>query len=146
MATLFTLAAVAGAAIAVQAGMNAQLGVILRSPLLASCIAFSIGALVTALVILASGRVQPTADVARSVPGWLWLGGMFSALGVGLFYYLIPRMGVGPMMSVAVSSQLLIGVLASHFGWFELPVKTLDAGRAFGLCALAVGVFLINEG
>jgi len=144
MTTLFTLAVLAGAAIAVQAGMNAQLGVMLRSPLLASCIAFSLGALFTALVLLVSGRAQPTVDVARSVPGWLWFGGVFSALGVGLFYYLIPRMGVGPMMSVAVSSQLLIGVLASHFGWFELPVRTFDASRAFGLCALAVGVIFIN--
>ena len=146
MTALFTLAALAGASIAVQAGMNAQLGVMLRSPLLASFIAFSVGALVTAILVLATAREQPTAEMTSGVPGWLWLGGLFSALGVGLFYYLIPRMGVGPMMSVAVSSQLLVGVLASHFGWFDLPVRHLDAARAVGLCVLAVGVFLINRG
>ncbi len=144
MAAWFFLAVLAGAALAMQASMNAQLGVLLHSPLLASCIAFSLGALVSALAVAASHREQSVAVLAANVPLWLWFGGLLSAVGVGLFYYLIPRMGLGPMMSVAMSSQLAVAVLSSHFGWFDLPERPVDAERLIGLAALGLGVYLVN--
>lgn len=127
-----------------QASMNAQLGVLLHSPLLASCIAFTLGALASGAAAAVSQREQALAAMAMNVPWWLWFGGLLSAAGVGLFYYLIPRMGLGPMMSVAMSSQLAVAVLSSHFGWFDLPEMPVDAWRLFGLAALGLGVYLVN--
>jgi transporter family-2 protein len=81
----------------------------------------------------------------KSVPWYLWFtGGALSAFGVGMFYYLIPKMGVGSMMSYALSGQILIAIIASHFGWFDLPVKPINAIKFSGAIALIVGVLLLN--
>ena len=61
-----------------------------------------------------------------------------------MFYYLIPKMGVGSMMSYALSGQIIIAVLASHFGWFDLPVKPLSLVKLLGAATLIFGVFLLN--
>ena len=79
------------------------------------------------------------------VPGYLWFsGGALSAFGVGVFYYLIPKMGVGTMMSYALSGQILIAIIASHFGWFDLPIKSITTLKVIGVIALITGILLIN--
>jgi len=75
----------------------------------------------------------------------LWFsGGALAAFGVGMYYFLIPKMGVGPMMSYALAGQLLLAVVASHFGWFDLPVKKIDFIKIVGIITLIVGIILIN--
>ncbi|WP_288132155.1 DMT family transporter [Microbulbifer sp.] len=139
-----TLALIAGAAIALQASINAQLGVQLRSALLGTAVAFAVSWAVSALAIVVSVRQYPNLATIQAVPWYLWLGGLFSAFGVGLFYFLIPRMGVGSMMSFALSGQILVAVICSHFGWFDLPVKPISVVRGLGIAALLAGIALIN--
>ena len=125
--SLFALAA--GAAIAIQAAMNAKLGVLLKSAMMGSSVAFFVSFVfaASAMVLWAmvfSTKLYPQMADIKSVPVYLWFsGGALSAFGVGMFYYLIPKMGVGSMMSYALSGQILIAIVASHYGWFELPVK-----------------------
>ncbi|MFD1215903.1 DMT family transporter [Microbulbifer celer] len=144
MLTWATLALIAGAAIALQASINAQLGVQLRSALLGTAVAFAVSWAVSALAIVVSVRQYPNLATIQAVPWYLWLGGLFSAFGVGLFYFLIPRMGVGSMMSFALSGQILVAVICSHFGWFDLPVKPISVVRGLGIAALLAGIALIN--
>ena len=103
------LALVAGAAIAIQATMNAQLGVLLKSTMLGTGVAFLFSCVFTVLVMVLSTKQYPQIADIKSVPLYLWFsGGALSAFGVGIFYYLIPKMGVGSMMSYALSGQILI--------------------------------------
>ena len=75
----------------------------------------------------------------------MWFSGeALAAFGVGMYYFLIPKMGVGPMMSYALAGQLLLAVVASHFGWFDMPVKQIDFIKIVGIIALIVGIILIN--
>lgn len=145
MSHLSILALVAGAAIAMQATMNAQLGVLLKSSMLGTSIAFLVSCFFTVCAVMLSTKQYPQIDDIKSVPLYLWFsGGILSSFGVGMFYYLIPKMGVGSMMSYALSGQILIAVIASHFGWFNLPVKSIDAMKVFGAISLIVGVLLLN--
>ena len=48
------------------------------------------------------------------------------------------------MMSYALAGQILLAMIASHFGWFNLPVKQLDVVKVTGIVALIVGITLIN--
>lgn len=144
MAYLPLLALAAGAAIGVQASVNAQLGVLLRSSQLGTVVAFATSLLISLLALLVSTRQYPQLESIQAVPFYLWFGGVLSAFGVGMFYFLIPRMGVGPMMSYALTGQILVAVAASHFGWFDLPGKPINPTRALGVSALVVGILLIN--
>ena len=47
-------------------------------------------------------------------------------------------------MSYALTGQIVVAVVASHFGWFELPVRPVDALRIAGVAALVLGIALIN--
>ena len=142
--SLFAL--LAGAAIATQASMNAQLGYLLNNPLMAACIAFSSSVLFSLMAVVAHTKEYPSIEMARSVPVYLWFsGGVLSAFGISMFYYLIPKMGIGPMMSFALTGQLVVAVIAGHFGWFDLPIKKLTFSTLAGLLALIIGITLINK-
>ncbi len=142
--SLWALAA--GAAIATQVGMNARLGVLLNNPLIGTAIAFTSSALFTMIAVIASTREYPRGEILAGVPTYLWFsGGIFSAFGVALFYYLTPRMGVGPMMSCALTGQVLVAVVSSHFGWYDLPVKPVTVVRLAGITAMIIGILLINR-
>ncbi len=139
------LALLAGAAIAIQAGMNAQLGVSLKSPLLAAAVTFMVACGSVLAVVFISARQLPTTTSIHAVPGYLWFSGAISAFGVALFYFLIPRMGVGSMMSYALTGQLLIAMLISHYGWFDLPETPVTISKLVGVLAMIVGIVLINR-
>jgi transporter family-2 protein len=140
------LSLLAGAAIATQVSMNAQLGVLLKNPLVGTAVAFVSASMFTLFAVIASTEQYPQAEAIRSVPVYLWFsGGALSSFGVAVFYYLAPRMGMGPMMSYALTGQLLIAITASHFGWFGLPVRPVNLIRFAGMAAMITGIFLINR-
>jgi transporter family-2 protein len=90
------LALFAGAAIALQAGLNASLGRQLGNPLFATVVAFGAGLGFTLLATLAVTGRLPEAVVVRAVPVYLWFtGGLFSAFAIVSVYWLIPRIGIG---------------------------------------------------
>lgn len=134
----------AGSGIAIQAAMNARLGVLLGSSMLATAIAFFSSFVVSILIIGLFAGQLPTSKSISAVPFYLWFSGVISALGVGAFYLLIPKMGVGVMMSFALSGQLLVSIIASHFGWFDQPVKQINNQVIVGVTAMVIGIVLIN--
>jgi len=145
MSYLSLLALVAGAAIAIQASMNAQLGVFLKSSMVGTSIAFLFSCVFAVLAMVLSTKQYPQMADIKSVPVYLWFsGGALSAFGVGMFYYLIPKMGVGSMMSYSLSGQIIIAIIASHFGWFELPVRPITGLKIAGSFSLIAGVILLN--
>src|SRR5690554_1858785 len=142
---LWLLAMVAGMAISIQAGMNSQFGMLLKNPLIATAIAFGCSCIFTAIAVVASTKHYPPIDILNKIPVHLWFsGGAVSAFAVAMFYYLILKMGVGSMMSYALTGQIIVAMTASHFGWFDLPVKQIDAIKISGVIALISGITLIN--
>ena len=84
--------------------------------------------------------------MVKSVPFYLWFtGGLLSAMGVALFYWLIPQMGAGAMISCAMSGQIVLALLAGHYGWFGFVVKPLTINTVVGCFSLIIGVWLINK-
>jgi transporter family-2 protein len=113
--------------------------------MMGTSIAFLFSFLFIVSAMLLSAKQYPNMAEIKSVPLYLWFsGGALSAFGVGMFYYLIPTMGVGSMMSYALSGQILIAILASHLGWFDLPVKPINHFKMVGAVLLIAGVLLIN--
>ena len=141
------LAFTAGAAIAAQASLNAQLGQLLQSALLATTIAFASSLVFITLTLFTFYTKLPSIETFKGLPTYLWFsGGILSAFAIASFYWLIPKMGIGPMMSYALSGQLLFAILAGHFGWFQLPVISLSPLKLTGIFSLILGIVLINNG
>jgi transporter family-2 protein len=139
------LAIFAGVTISLQATLNARLGVLIQNPLLGAGIAFMVGSLLCLTLVAVAGKLDIKGADLQTVPVYLWFtGGALGALGVGLLYFLIPQMGIGPMTVFSLTGQLLVATSASHFGWFDLPQHPVTLQTLIGLFALFTGVVLVN--
>ncbi len=140
------IAMTAGAAIAIQAGLNSQLGVLLKNPLIATSIAFLGSFLLVFFVLLTTTKHLPSLTLIKSIPPHLWLAGsILSAAGITTFYWSIPKMGAGPMMSCALTGQLLASMIASHYGWFQLPEIPITSTKILGIITLMLGIIMIGR-
>lgn len=143
--TLLILAFTGGTFLAIQGCLNAHLGVLLKNPLLASLVAFSSSSFFALLVIILSIKSFPTINQLKEIPAYLWFaGGFFSLLGISLYYYTIPKLGVSTMISFGLCGQLIFAVIAGHFGWFNLPIEPITFKRIAGVIAMISGIFIIN--
>lgn len=135
-----------GVFLAMQGGLNAQLGSLLKNPLLATLIAFVMSSGMAAVAILISMKELPSAEQVRSIPSYLWFSGALSSvIGVSLYYYTIPRLGISTMISLGLSSQLIFSVIAGHYGWFGLPIEPVSIKRLAGVILMITGILFINN-
>ncbi|PAJ72083.1 hypothetical protein CJF42_23185 [Pseudoalteromonas sp. NBT06-2] len=137
------LAFIAGACIAIQAAMNSQLGQVFNNSLLATSYAFfSSFVLVAGITLYFGSTIEVTVEekslissmkeTINQVPWFLWMSCVFSVIGVASFYFLIPKMGVGNVMSYALGGQIIVAMTISHFGFFNSPHKVISATKATG--------------
>ncbi len=141
------IALLAGAAIATQASLNAQLGVIVKNSLFATAVAFFSGFMFTMFALFFVTKELPTTASLQAVPFYLWfVGGLLSTFGVGSLYWLIPQMGIGPLISFALTGQLVLAMFAGHFGWFQLPVTPMSSVKLLGILLLILGILFANKG
>jgi len=143
--TLSILAFIGGVFLAIQGGLNAHLGVLLKNPLLASVVAFVSSSIFAIIIVASSIKTFPTINQLKDIPYYLWFtGGFFSVLGISIYYYTIPKLGVSTMISFGLFGQLIFAVIAGHYGWFNLPVESISFKRVAGVVAMVTGIFLIN--
>ena len=140
------LAGLVGVLIATQAGLTADLGRHLGSPLLATLAAFGLGLASAAVGALVFTRRLPTTADLRAVPPHLWVGGTLGALALAAMYWLIPRLGIGTTIAMVLCGQLALALVAGHRGWLGQEPVPLTATRALGAIALVAGILLIQKG
>lgn len=147
MIYLLFLAFIAGIALATQASLNSHLGQLLSSSLLATFVAFTSSSLMVSLFLVSYIKKLPSLEVIKSVPIYLWFtGGLLSAFALALFYYLIPKIGILPLISLSLAGQLLFAVIVGHFGFFNFPITTIDTTKMIGVASMLLSIFLINKG
>lgn len=143
---LVLLAFSGGVFLAVQGGFNSQLSNQLQNPILASLIAFAFSALFAGIIVLLYSRQAPSAEQIQHIPVYLWFSGaFFSVIGISMYYYTIPRLGISNMIALGLGGQLVFSTLAGHFGWFNLPQDPISTAKLFGLLAMITGIVLINK-
>lgn len=139
------LALTGGAFLAIQAGFNSQLGSILKQPLIA-VIATSISSVVFGVIflfLLSKGNLQPI--TTSQVPWYSWfIGGLFSVIGISIYFYSIPKLGISRMIALGLCGQLIFSMIAGKYGWLNLPVEPITTKRLFGAIAMVIGIILIN--
>jgi transporter family-2 protein len=146
MAILWVLLGViAGACIAVQAPLNAQLGRDLGQPFAAAFVSFAAGAVVLAIVTF-SVAAATHSTISWSQPVW-WLfiaGGTLGTVYVTSAIVLTPQIGAAAVMGLAVTGQLLAGLVVDRFGFMGAPVHEISLGRIAGAALLVAGALMIR--
>ncbi|NNG09534.1 MAG: DMT family transporter [Arenibacter sp.] len=144
-ASLFLLSFSVGILVVIQGGINAKLGVMLNNTLLATSAALVMSTSFTLLAVFLTIRELPSLHQIQTIPTYMWFtGGALSFLAVTLFYYIIPRIGIATAVIFGLSGQIIFAAIASHFGWFGMPVEPITIKKVMGMLVMVMGVLLIK--
>lgn len=136
------LAALVGAGLTVQVGMNATVRLAIGSPMLAAIVNFVVGLAGLVIVALASGA-RWTPGSAAVVPAWAWFGGLLGAAYVASTTVLGPRLGAATLLALTLAGQMAAALAVDHYGVIGFPQSPLTASRLLGAALLVAGVLLI---
>ena len=135
----------AGALIALQGPINAQLARGLGMPVAAAAASFVAGSVALILITLVLSQAQGIAIAWRAPPLWMFLaGGCLGAIFVTCALILTPKLGAAATMAFIVAGQLIAGLLLDRLGYFDLAVRELTLGRVGGAVLLLAGALLIR--
>lgn len=136
------VAALVGAGLTLQVGMNATVRTTVGSTLIATIANFCIGLVFLVLLAVASGARTLPGSVA-TVPGWAWLGGLLGALYVASTAVLGPRIGAVALLAFTLAGQMLAALLVDHYGVIGFPQSPVTPTRLIGTVLLLAGALLI---
>ncbi|BCR04469.1 membrane protein [Desulfuromonas versatilis] len=138
------LALLAGFSVPTQAGINAQLNLWTRSPVLASAISFAVGTLALVVYTLVARIPLPSLGTLSGHPWWIWIGGCLGAFFVASTVILAPKLGATTMVALILAGQMVASLLLDHFGWLGYPLHPISLGRIAGVLLLCAGIWLIR--
>lgn len=132
--------AVVGGLLAMQAPMNARVGLdIGRLP--AAVLSFLIGTTVLVTIALVAGQVGGVRHF--SLPWYYLAAGVLGALYVTTALITVRPLGAGGVTAATISGQLSASVLLDRAGAFGLDRQPITLARLAGVAMLAVGTYLI---
>jgi transporter family-2 protein len=138
---LLTVAAVAiGAAVTIQAGLNAQLARHVGGSLRAASISFVVATAAIAAVTAVATRGSP---LRVGGPWWAWLGGLGGALFIGAGTALVPRLGAVNLFVAVVLGQIVCSAVLDRFGLLYRH-QGLSPARLAGIGLVLAGVALVR--
>jgi transporter family-2 protein len=141
-------AALAGAGLALQAGVNARLRAYIENPVHAALASFAVGTAAlaaAALVALAVGAARPSLARALEAPWWVWAGGLLGAYYIFTTVTVVPRIGPALFLALVVAGQLSAALWIEHAGALGVVRHPLSAGRIAGALLLVAGVVLVRR-
>lgn len=139
------LGILAGALLAAQAPINAQLARGLGLPVAAAAISFFAGALVLGVVTLVVTRSQGISLDWKAPAAWLFVtGGLLGGSFVTIAIIIVPRVGAAALMAFLVAGQLLAGIVLDRIGFLGMAVREVSLGRLAGAGLLMAGALLIR--
>lgn len=140
---LALVAALTGAGLTIQVGMNAAVRAALGSPLLAALVNFLVGLVALVALTLLSGVRWPSTANLASVPAWAWLAGLIGVNYIVATTVLGPRLGAAALIALTVLGQMLAALLVDHYGVLGFPQSDVTPLRLLGAALLVIGVLLI---
>lgn len=139
------LGILAGAFIATQAPINAELGRGLGLPVAAAASSFFAGAVILSLVTIALSQAEGISLNWRVPAPWMFIvGGALGAAFVTSTVLLVPRLGAAATMAFVIAGQLIAGMLIDRIGFMGVAVREVSYGRLAGAAMLLGGALLIR--
>ena len=146
MRTFFILLAVlAGAALPIQASINAEFAARGATPLWAAGISAALTALTLAVIASLFLRMPaPSPALFTKIPPWLWCGGFLGVIVLGVMSSVPQRIGAATMIVCFIAGQVICSMVLDHFGALGLPQQSISAGRLVGAAMIVGGVTLVR--
>ncbi|MGH9944471.1 MAG: DMT family transporter [Pyrinomonadaceae bacterium] len=139
------LAALAGAFMPVQAGINSQLARWMSHPVQAAFVSFAVGTLALFAYCVALRQPVPSLGHLGATPWWVWTGGLLGAFFVTAATILVPRIGATMLLSASIAGQMGVSLLLDHYGLIGLPERPVSAWRVVGVVLVVAGVLVIRR-
>lgn len=136
------VAAMAGAAMAVQGTLNSVLGKVIGL-LEATFVVHIVGTAVILGAILAVRRGFGDLTLVGEAPWYTYLGGALGVVIIISVAFSIPRTGVANATTAIIVGQVLAALLIDHFGLFGLKEIPFTWGKGIGLVFLAAGGYFL---
>lgn len=137
------IALVAGALVPLQAASNAELGRALGHPLWATVVSLLVSVLIAIPVILAMRVPAPILNQMGQLPMWVWLGGIAGVIYITSALILVPRLGATRFIVCVIAGQMLISLILDQYGFMNLPMKEINAGRLVGVTFVLLGMIMV---
>ena len=138
-------AVAAGALIALQGPINAQLGAKLGNPLAAATLSFIVGTLALILVTALFARGSVNISVIPTLAPYLIIGGgLLGATYVTSSIVLTPQLGIAVVLALGIAGQMLASLLLDHYGALGLVVREVTIGRAAGAAMVLIGALMVR--
>jgi len=137
---MIILAVIGGATLSIQAAINGQLGGnvgVFKSAFLT----FSVGALVTALLIF---FFEPKQAVSlMDVPKWQLLGALCGVPYIVIMVLAVQRIGTAVATVAVILGQLAMSMLIDNFGWLNNEAIPFSVSRFGAVVCLSIALFFI---
>ncbi len=141
--TYAAIALVAGAAIAIQVGVNNGLRVKLDQPIIAAITSFASGTLVLLVYGLIARTPWPSATQWKAGPWWAWLGGSLGAVYLLLTVTFSRKLGAASWLGIVVTGQIVTSVVLDHFGLLGFDPHAVSWLRVGGVVLLLTGAAVV---
>jgi transporter family-2 protein len=141
----YLLPLLAGIAMSVQSGLNAQLRTQFNHPVLAALISFLAGTVALLLVLLFSRQPMPSFQEYLQTDWWKFTGGLFGAFIVTATIISISQIGASNMFVIIITGQLLTALIMDHYGLLGMPVQQISWNKVGGMLLLVAGAYLVNK-
>jgi len=142
---LFLAVAAAGAAMALQQVLNANLRLELGSPWWAGFASYAVGTVAMMAALLLTGSALPAASSISRTSWASWSGGVFGAIFIATVILTVPRLGAATVLALVVVGQMVGSMAFDHFGVLGLQPQPISLSRIAGAIMLIGGVFLIQQ-
>ncbi|MDF2186975.1 DMT family transporter [Paraflavitalea sp. CAU 1676] len=141
----YILPVLAGVAMTVQSGINAQLRAAINHPILAAFISFIGGTLALAILLLFSKQAVPALNAYSDISWYKFSGGLLGVFVVTVVLLSVQEIGAANMFVLIIAGQLVTALLMDHFGVLGMKTSPISLQKMIGVIFLVVGAWLVNR-
>jgi transporter family-2 protein len=134
---------VAGAALSLQALVNARLAAGIGGALWAAAVSFFVGAMGLLGVQILTRATWPSLERAAAIPYWVWCGGFLGAVFVASVIASVPRLGNTSVFGLVIFGQLAASLLLDHYGVLAATPHPVNAIRLIGAALVLGGALMV---
>jgi len=135
------LAALSGAAMALQGTFNAALGKVI-GVWQSTLVVHVIGVLTVVIIIIALGAGWQT-NKLQEVPWYAYLGGIMNVVIIYAVVRTIPQIGVGNATTAIIVAQILTALMIDNLGAFGMKQYDFQIKDLLGVLLLAAGARIL---